>query len=194
MSDDSVRQRMDAYFQEQADQPFGNVELVSGRTLAPFSRAGLTAAENLLTKAERALADGDRERASHLIGRAAALNYDDHEETTPAAFAASMMLFNAVTDALERSSDGDSRWLEAAVKALSSTTGWGQSELRRTLLVIRQDYAVEPEEGRSIRDAVVDVPERAELRDVVLPPAELAAAVTSVLQILQTYRAALNAS
>lgn len=194
MSDDLAWRRMDSYFQEQADEPFGNVGLVSGRTLAPFSRAGLTAAENLLTKAERALADGDRERASHLIGRAAALNYDEHEETAPAAFAASMMLFNAVTDALERSSEGDSRWLEAAVKSLSSTNGWGQSELRRILLVIRQDYAVEPEESRSIRDAVVEVPERAELRDLVLPPAELAEAVTSVLQILQTYRAALNAS
>ena len=85
MSNDLVRQRMDSYFQEQANKPFGNVELVSGRTLAPFSRAGLTAAENLLTKAERALADGDLDRATHLIGRATALNYD-HEETTPAAF------------------------------------------------------------------------------------------------------------
>ena len=194
MSDDSVRQRMDAYFQEQAEQPFGNVELVSGRTLAPFSTAALTAAENLLTKAERALADGDLERASHLVGRATALDYDDHEETTPAAFAASVMLFGAVTDALERSSEGDSRWLGAAVTALTTATGWGQSELRRTLLDIRQNYAVEAEESRTVRDAVVDVPERAELRDAVLPPEELAEAVTSVLQVLRTYRLALNAS
>jgi hypothetical protein len=194
MSEDSAWRRMDSYFQEQPDEPFGNVRLVSGRTLAPFSRAGLTAAENLLTKAERALADGDLERASHMIGRAAALDHDDHEETAPAAFAASMMLFNAVTDALERSSEGDSRWLEAAVKALSSTTGWGQSELRCILLVIRQDYEVEPKESHTIGKAVVEVPERAELRDVILPPAELAEAVTSVLQILQTYRAVLNAS
>ena len=99
-----------------------------------------------------------------------------------------------MTDALERSSEGDSRWLGAAVTALSSATGWGQSELRRTLLVIRQDYAVEAEERRTIRDAAVDVPERAELRDVVLPPEELAEAVASVLQILQSYREALNAS
>lgn len=105
-----------------------------------------------------------------------------------------MTLFNAVTDALERSSEGDSRWLEAAVKALSSTTGWGQSELRCILLVIRQDYEVEPNESHIIGEAVVEVPERAELRDVILPPAELAEAVTSVLQILQTYQAVLNAS
>jgi hypothetical protein len=185
---------MNAYLQEQADQPFGNVEFMSGRTLAPFSRAGLTAADNLLTKADRALADGDPERAGHFIDRAAALNYDDHEQTTPAAFAASMMLFSAVTDSLERSREGNSRWLEAAVIALSSTGGWGQSEMRHTLLVVRQDYVVEPGESRIIEDAVAKVPERAALRDATLSPAELAEAVTSVLQILQTYRTALNAS
>lgn len=187
-------QRMNAYFQEQADQPFGNVELISGRTLVPFSRAGLTAADNLLTKADRALADGDPERAGHFIDRAAALNYDDHEKTAPAAFAASMMLYRAVTDALERSREGDSRWLEAAVMALSAAGGWGRSEMRHLLLVVRQDYVLEPGESRVIEEAVVEVPERTELRDVTLSPAELAEAVTSVLQILQSYRAALNAS
>ena len=37
------------------------------------------------------------------------------------------------------------------------------------------------------------MPERAELRDCTLPAKELAVAVSSVLQILQTYRAALEA-
>ena len=183
---------MGSYLQQRADQAFGNAELVSGRTLDPFSRAGLTAAGNLLTKAERALADGNPERARHMVDRAAALSYDDHEQTAPAAFAASMMLFSAVADALERSSEGDSRWLGAAVEALSSTAGWGQSELRHVLVVIHQDYEVEPRESRIIENAVDDLPERAELRDVVLPPEELADAVTSVLQALQAYRAALS--
>lgn len=185
---------MNAYFQEQADQPFGDVELISGRTLAPFSTALLTAADNLLTKADRALTDGDAERATRFIDRAAALNYDEHEETAPAAFAASMMLFDTVTDALEGSREGDPRWLEAAVAALASTSGWGQSEMRHVLTTVRQDYVVEPSESRIIEDAVVKVPERADLRDVALSQAELAEAVTSVLQVLQTYRAALNAS
>ena len=48
---------MNAHLRGGADQPFGDVELVSGQTLAPFSRAGLTAADNLLEKADRALAD-----------------------------------------------------------------------------------------------------------------------------------------
>jgi len=43
-------------------------------------------------------------------------------------------------------------------------------------------------------DAGADVPKRAELRDVTLTPRELAEAVTSVLQILQTYHAALDST
>lgn len=194
MSGDSVAQRMNAYFQERSDQPFGDVELVSGQTRAPFSRAGLTAADNLLAKADRALADGDLERAGNFVDRAVTLNYDEHEQTAPAAYAASMMLFNAVTDALERSPEGDSRWLEAAVQALSSASGWGQSEMRHMLLVVHQDYVIEPRESRTIGKTVAEVPERAELRDVTLAPRELAEAVTSVLQMLRSYRAALDSA
>ena len=183
---------MNAYFAARADQPFGDAELVSGTTLAPFSRAGLTAADNLLAKADRALAAGDLQRARHFVDRAAALAYDEHEQTAPAAYAASMLLFTAVTDTLERSPEGDSSWLDAAVEALSSNDGWGQSEMRHTLLVVRQDYVIEPRESRTIGDAAAAVPERTELRDINMATNELAAAVTSVLQILQIYRSALN--
>lgn len=91
----------------------------------------------------------------------------------PAAFAATMMLFTAVTDALERSREGDSRWLDAAVEALASTDGWGQSEMRRTLLAVRQDYIIEPGERDTIGIAVAQVPERVELRDGTPQPREL---------------------
>ena len=194
MSGDSVAQRMDAYLRDRADRPFGDAELVSGQTLAPFSRAGMTAADNLLTKADRALADGDLDRAAHFVDRAVALNYDQHEQGAPAAVAAGMMLFNAVTDALEGSREGDSRWLVAAVEVLSSASGWGQSELRHTLLVVHQDYDTEPGESRTIGDAVAKVPDRVELRDATLTPRELAEAVTSVVRILQNYRASLDST
>ena len=183
---------MDAYFAARADQPFGDAELVSGRTLSAFSRAGLTAADNLLAKADRALAAGDLQRARRFVDRAAALPYDEHEQTAPAAYAASMLLFTDVTDTLERSPEGDSSWLDAAVGALSSGDGWGQSEMRHTLLVVRQDYVIEPSESRTIGDAAAAVPERAQLRDTPMAANELAAAVTSVLQILRIYRAALK--
>ncbi len=177
-----------------AEHPFGDIEYVSGRTREPFSRALLAAADNLLAKADRALTNGDPDRARHFIDRAAALNYDEYERTAPAAFAARMVLFTAVTDALERSREGDSRWLDAAVEVLSSANGWGKSEMRHTLLTIRQDYIIEPGERDTIGIAVAQVPERAELRDCPLPARELAMAVTSVLQILQSYRAALMAT
>lgn len=192
MSGDSDAQRMEAYFRERADRPFGDAELVSGQTLAPFSRAGLSAADNLLAKADRAMSAGDLQRAGDLIDRAAALTYDRHEQTAPAAYAASMMLFNAVSDALEDSPEGDSRWLDAALEALSATDGWGQSEMRRTLLVVRQDYVIEPSEKRTIAGAAAEVPDRPELADRTLAAHELFAAVTSVLQTLQAYRASLK--
>jgi hypothetical protein len=66
--------------------------------------------------------------------------------------------------------------------------------MRHTLLVARQDYFIEPRESRIIVDTVAEVPERAELRDVTLTPRELAEAATSVLQILQAYRAALDST
>jgi hypothetical protein len=122
------------------------------------------------------------------------LDYDRHEQTAPAAYAASMMLFSAVTDALERSAEGDSRWLDTAVEVTSSASGWGQSEMRHVLLVVSQDYVIEERESRTIRDAVAKVAERAELRDATLTPGELGGAVTSVLQILKAYRAALEST
>lgn len=194
MSEEPVASLLSEYFRQRNEHPFGEAEFVSGQTRAPFSRALLAAADNLLAKADRALTHGDPDRARHFINGAAALNYDAHEQTAPAAFAASMMLFIAVTDALERSGEGESRWLDAAVEALPSADRWGQSEMRHTLLTIRQDYILEPGERDTIGIAVAQVPERAELRDCPLPPRELAMAVTSVLEILQSYRAALMAT
>jgi hypothetical protein len=105
-----------------------------------------------------------------------------------------MMLFDAVIDALELCPDGDPRWLDAAVAAVSSGGGWGRSEMRHVLLVVRQDYVIEAAESRRIRDVVAEVPEQAELRDVTLTPSELAAAVTSVLETLRVYRAVLDST
>ena len=185
---------MDAYLRERADRPFGDTELVAGQVLKPFSEAGMAAAENLLAKAERALAERDQERARQFVHRAAALRYDAHEETAPAAFVAGMMLFDAVVDTLEDSPEGDSRWLDAAVEALSSAEGWGRSELRHVLLVVLQEYDVGRGESRAISGAVADVPERPELGDAMLPQDELLEAVTSVLQTLKTYREAVAAA
>ncbi|MGL5810325.1 MAG: hypothetical protein ACRCYQ_10300 [Nocardioides sp.] len=70
MSHDAL-QVIDKYLA--VDQPFGDFELASNRTLQSFSRAGQQAADNLLSKADRALADGDLERARGFVDRAARL-------------------------------------------------------------------------------------------------------------------------
>lgn len=182
---------MSEYLRQQADRPFGDAELASGRTLAPFSQALMSAADNLLAKSERALGNEDPERAGRFIERAVALQYDEHEQTAPAANAATMLLFEIVTDALERSVEGETRWLDAAVAVMSSTEGWGRSELRHVLVAVRQDYVIDSNETRTIVDAVQAVPEKAELRDASLTSQELAEAVLSVLQVVRRYRAAL---
>jgi len=151
----------------------------------------MAAAGNLLDKADRALHDEDLERANHFIVRAVALQYDEHEQTAPAAEAASMLLFNAVTDALERSGQGETDWLNATVATLASAEGWGRSEMRHVLVAVCQDYLLDSLESRTIGDVVRNVPELAELRDAALGPEELAQAVRSVLEVVHDYRAAL---
>jgi len=183
---------MQAYLAERANQPFGDTALASGRTLKPFSDAGLTAAANLLGKAERALAAGDLERATHFVGLAVKLPYDEREQTAPAAFEVGMMLFSAVVNALEDSPAGDSRWLEAAAETLSSTDGWGRAALCHTLRTVRQDYEVEQAESRTILRAVEGEEEQVRLADTSLPADELAEAALSVLKALRGYRAALD--
>lgn len=182
---------MSEYLSRLIDRPLGAVEVRSGQTLSPFSSALIAAADNLLDKADRALAAGDVRRATRLIDRAAALPYDEHEECAPAAFAATMLLFGVVTDALEDSDPDDSAWLAAAVQAMAASDGWGRSQLRRTLDAISQDYLIEPAERDEIERAGPQPPALGELRDTSLAPEELASAVTSVLQTAHHYRVAL---
>lgn len=176
-----------------ADTPFGDVELVSGRTLQPFSVAGHRAADNLLAKALRALEAGDPERARVLVDRAARLPYDRHEETCPAASQAHMALFNRVIDELEGAPAGDSRWLDAAVEVLATADDDGRCELRDVLVVVDKEYELTRHERATLRAAVADVPPRPELSDLRPEPEELATLVLSALDTCRRYAAALEA-
>lgn len=110
---------LDRFFAERANTPFGDLELVSGRTLQPFSIVGQQAATNLLTKAVQALDTDESERARRYVDRAVRLPYDRHEETEPVAMAVHLMLFCDVSDAVEGSDEDDAAWLEAAIGVLS---------------------------------------------------------------------------
>jgi hypothetical protein len=173
-----------------AGLPFGDVELVSERTLAPFSEASRAAADNLLRKAADALARGDRERTERFVQRAVALPYDRREQGAPAAMAAAMVLYDAVTEALETSDSGDSRWLDAALAVLDSAAGWGRSEMQHVLVVIGREYGIGRPERARITQALDGLPERADLWRADLPPAALAEAVTEVLATAHAYDAA----
>lgn len=192
--DDDTLGSLAKHFAMRADRPFGDIELVSGRTLQPFSIAGQQAATNLLDKASRALSNGDPDRARAFVDRATQLPFDEHEQALPVTIAVHMDLFGLVTDTLENSSADDSRWLDAAIDVLSTADEAGRCEMRDVLVAIDHDYQLERRERRSIRSAIAPIPDRPELRDQQLETPELRDCVMSILAVCRDYRAALEAS
>lgn len=190
--DDDALQSLESAIARRAGRPLGDTEKVTGRTLQPFSFAGQEAAENLLTKARRALATGDPDRARKHIDRAARLPFDDHEQAAPAAFMVHQELFEEIIDALEVSEPGDRRWLDAALEVLETADEPARHDLRDVLAAIDQDYRLEPAEQARLRSAIAPVPERAELIDLDLDEAELSEHVQSILIACTAYRAALE--
>lgn len=181
------------FLREQADRPFGDIEGVSGRALQPFSRAGWDAADNLLTRAQRALDAGDRDRAVAYVDRAVALPFDEHEMAAPAALVGSTMLFALVSDQLEDSATDDSRWLDAALDLLSTTQSSARFDLRDVLEDISQDYDLERREHRRIRAATASIPPQAELRDLVgLPAEDLSGRILAILELCAAYEVAVG--
>lgn len=191
--DDDLLRSFQAHLREQADPPFGDVQVTSGRTLQAFSFAGQEAATNLLVKASRALDEGDVDRAGRFVDRAVGLPFDEHERAAPVALAAHMDLFCLVADAVEWSAADDCRWLDAAVDVLDIADEAGCCDMRDVLVAIDLDYALSHEEHRRIRAAVTPISDRAELRDLQLTPTQLGEQVMSVLRACAHYRAALQA-
>jgi hypothetical protein len=185
---------LDRYFADRADAPFGDLELVSGRTLQAFSIAGQRAASNLLVKAIRALDNDEPERARAYVDRAVRLPYDRHEQSHPVAWEAHMALFCLVTDALEDSSETDSQWLDAAIAVQAGADEAGRCAMRDVLEAIDHDYHLSRSERASLRSAAAAVPDRPELRDLDLPPSELADCVESVLAVYRDYASALSST
>lgn len=190
MSDPDLREIMAALRREWADRPFGDVEAVSGATLQPYSRALHYGASNLLDKALRWWEE-DRARALRYVDQAVALPYDPHEESYPAALAAHLVLFEAVTDELEAASLGDSRWLDAALAVLRATTNSARFDLRDVLQTVDHDFGLETIERRRLRAAVAGIPPMPETRDLVdLTTAELRERVVDLLDACVAYERA----
>lgn len=186
--------RVQAHFAALENQPFGNVESVSGRTLQPFSLAGQRAAGNLLAKALRALGAGDESKAGAYVDRAARLPFDPHEQMFPAAGEGTMALFSLVVDALEECEEDDVSWLEAARHAAASADEVGKCELRHTLQAIEADYQLTRRERAALRRLRDSLPEGMELRDRRGDPDELADLIMSVLAVCRDYQTAFDAA
>lgn len=179
MADDDIYDRFQRHLAQESNRGLGDIQLRATAALSPFSRAQLTAATNLLDKALRALDDGDEARARRFVERAVALPFDEHERVHPGAMMAHQKLFIALTDALE---DGGDDWLAAATDTFASAPEEARYSLRDALTAMLQDYELSGAEQRRVRRLISDVPQRAELIDLDLPPEQMARAVFDVLE------------
>jgi hypothetical protein len=189
---DEVHELFEAYLAMQRNRGFGDLALRADAAVSPFSRAKMAAARNLLTKAHKALHDGDRDRAVRYVDRAVVLPYDEVEEASPAAWEAHMALFMAVTDELGYADHDDQAWLDAALATLDSATEAGRYELRRCLATIGHDYELSGRQRKRLLAAIAGIPARPELYELELSPEELATAVLEILETVIAYEAALD--
>src|SRR5215204_5063148 len=150
--DSKVAQALALLHGDDGDGPFGNARVRSNLIKAGVSRGLQAAAGNLLAKALRAVVAGDDQRARGYVHRAVQLPVDEHEEVHPGSLAASMLLFGAVTDALEACDEDDPMWLDAADQALHTAGDDGRHALLHTLRTIASDYHLPHGEARRITD------------------------------------------
>ena len=122
---------------------------------------------------------GDEAPARQFVERAVALPFDEHEQVHPAMMMAHQRLFEAVTDAL-KSGGGD--WLAAAADTFASAPKGARYCLRDVLTSVLQDYDISNGEPRRLRRLISDVPHRAELPDLDLPPEQMVTAFLDVLE------------
>ena len=167
MDENDVFDRFRRHMEQEANRGLGDIPLRATAALAPFSRAQMDAATNLLDKALRALDDGDKARALRFVDKAVALPYDEHEQVHPAAITAQQQLFVAVTDAVE---SGGDEWLDAVIDTLTSAPEEAKFCLRDVLSSAPGRSSLSDGDQRRLRRIISGVPERAELPDLHLRP------------------------
>ena len=118
------------FWLDRATRGLGDVDRVSDGVRQRFSIAGQLAADNLLTKALRAIEAGDQARASGYIQRAVGLPFDEHEQAYPAPVSAHMALFMVVTDTMDQCLESDTTWLDAALDVLDSAAEEARFDLQ----------------------------------------------------------------
>jgi hypothetical protein len=141
------------------DRGLGDLQVRSNLGQRQFGQVSYLAARNLLIKAARAVAAGDRQRATRYVDRATDLPFDDEERANPAVFEAHMHLYEIVTDAVDTCAVDCSCWLDAAEAALTTCGGHAREDLLETLAAVDQEYRLQPREHRRVRTLVAGAPE-----------------------------------
>jgi hypothetical protein len=147
---------------------FGAMARQSGRMLNERFNAQITGAENLLTKAIRALASGDAERAEALIQRAAQMPYDERERDSAGVRAASVLVYGLIDEQLEASDHDDTAWLDVVLEVHPGLDPLGQAEVASLVhgfVLQGAIFSLTATEKRRIRRAFGDAPLEAELGD-----------------------------
>lgn len=158
---------------------------LDAQELARTSSPKMVAADNLLRKAYRNFVLRP-EKAQAYVERAVALGFDEREECYPAAAGAHMLLFNLITDEIERSAEDEPEWLDVAVDVLASEEGDEQSELRSVLAEIAGlpgEYQLTALELSRVQLAITRVPEAPDLWDFAGSPDELRDRILAVLEV-----------
>jgi hypothetical protein len=140
----------------------------SGRMLNELSYAQLAGAENLLTKAIRALVSGDAKRAEQLIERAAQLAYDEREAGSPGVRAATLLVYCLISDQFEACEADDMTWFDVALDVHPSLDPTGRAQVASVVhgFVLQEAFFdVSAVEKRRIQQAFGDAPLEPDLGD-----------------------------
>ncbi|MFN2344801.1 MAG: hypothetical protein ABR616_03690 [Dermatophilaceae bacterium] len=147
---------------------FGELARQSGRMLNELSNAQTAGAQNLLTKAIRALASEDAKRAEQLIQRAAQMAYDPREAGSPGVRAATMLVYAVISDQFEASEPADMTWLNVALDVHPGLDPTGRAAVASVVhgFVLQEAFFdVSAVEKRRIQQAFGDAPLEPELGD-----------------------------
>lgn len=140
----------------------------SGRMLNARFSAQIAGAENLLTKAIRAVGAGDADRAEALIQRAARMPYDEREQDSPGVRASSVLVYGLISDRFEDSEPDDLAWLDVVLAVHPGLDPLGQAEVASLVhgFVLQGAlFTLTATEKRRIRQAFGDAPLEADLGD-----------------------------
>lgn len=170
------------------DGVFGEQRFNPTRALAPFSQASWRGATNLVKKAARSLARGDRDRCVALADRAARLPYDPHEQLMPGALAGQMLMFMALADASDESLLDDDTWLRAAIEVADASPVAAQREWRVAFEAFLQDYELEKREAKQLRSALDRLADGESVRNRgEIDPAELGPVIVELVEATVAY-------